>query len=88
MKLVIFALLATIFGDNRFFGSLFSLDIGDEIYITDVFGNKLKYIIFDIYETTPNDISCISQQTNNTRQITLITCNNFNGNRLIIKAKN
>ena len=37
--------------------------------------------------TSKKDTSCTSQDTNGNKEITLVTCNNFNGNRLIIKAK-
>lgn len=45
------------------------------------------YSIYNIYETKIDDISCTSQETNNRREITLVTCNNANGNRIIVKAK-
>ena len=32
-------------------------------------------------------LGCTSQETNGKKEITLITCNNITGNRLIIKAK-
>ena len=34
-----------------------------------------------------NDISITSQDTNNLRIVTLITCNNVNGKRLVVQAK-
>ena len=50
-------------------------------------GRLISYVIYDKYETYYNDISCINQDTNNSRELTLVTCNNLNGNRFIIKAK-
>ena len=74
------------YDDNRFFGNLYKLDIGDIVYIYDFNNMYLKYYIYDKFEINSNDTSCTSQSTNGTRQITLVTCNNFNKNRLIIKA--
>ncbi len=50
------------------------------------YGNSCTYSIYNIYETKMDDLSCTSQETNN-REITLVTCNNLNGNRIIAKAK-
>ena len=76
------------YDDNRFFSNLYKLDIGDEIRIFDSSNSLLKYYIYDKYETSKTDTSCTSQNTNEKKEITLVTCNNFNGNRLIVKAKN
>ena len=75
------------YDDNRFFGNLYKLDIGDEIRIYDSKNEMIKYYIYDKYETEKNNISCTSQDTNGKKEVTLVTCNNLNGNRLIIKAK-
>lgn len=50
-------------------------------------GISYEYSVYKIYETKVDDISCTSQETNNAREITLVTCNNINGNRIIVKAK-
>ena len=75
------------FDDNRFFGNLSKLAKDDEIQIFNSTGNMLKYIVFDKYETSPSDIDCLKPSIDNIKEITLITCNNLNGNRLIVKAK-
>lgn len=76
------------YDDNRFFSNLYKLNIGDEIRIYDSSNSLIKYYIYDKYETNKNDTSCTSQDTNGIiKEITLVTCNNFNGNRLIVKAK-
>jgi len=56
------------------------------IAIEDIHGNTFDYVVYDMYETTPDDTSSISQNTNHKLELTLVTCNNLNGNRLIIKA--
>ena len=75
------------YDNNTFFSNLYKLNIGDEIRIYNSSNSLAKYYIYDKYETNKNDISCTSQNTNGIKEITLVTCNNFNGNRLIVKAK-
>lgn len=50
-------------------------------------GRVKNYKVYNVYETKINDTECTSQSTNNSREITLVTCNNTNGNRIIVKAK-
>lgn len=73
--------------DYKFFSRLNELDINDKIKIYDLNGTSKEYTIYDIYETTPDDTSCTSQDTDGLRIVTLITCNNVNGKRLVVKAK-
>lgn len=73
--------------DNTIFGKLDLLNINDIIEIYDLNGVKKNYIIYKKQEVNQTDTSCLSQNTNNICEITLITCNNIKGNRLIIKAK-
>ena len=40
-----------------------------------------------MYEIEKNDMSCTSQNTNGKKEITLITCNNSNKKRFIVKAR-
>ena len=73
--------------NNLFFSNLHKLSEGEKIVIEDIFGNTFNYIIYAIYESSPYDVSSTSQDTNNKVELTLVTCNNLNGNRLIIKSK-
>ena len=73
--------------DYKFFSRVNELAKGDIITIYDLNGKSLDYEIYKIYETNSNDISCTFQNTNNTKIVTLITCNNVNGKRLIVHAK-
>lgn len=73
--------------NNTIFGKLFLVDIGDIIDIFDSLGNKKTYTIYNKYETSPEDISCLDQNTDNICEITLITCNTLKNTRHIIKAK-
>lgn len=73
--------------DYKFFSRLNELNIGDNLKIYDLLGNYITYEIYDIYEAKSNDTSCTFQNTNNTRIVTLVTCNNVNGKRLVLHAK-
>ena len=74
--------------DNyKFFSKVSNLDKDDEIIIYDIYGNKLSYKIFDIYEVSANDLSPLENFGTAKKQVTLVTCNNFNSyTRIIIKA--
>ena len=74
------------YDDNRFFSNLNELNIGDIINIYDLNNKLISYKTYDKFEISKTDTTCTSQNTNGKKEITLITCNNFNGNRLIIKA--
>ena len=75
------------YDDNRFFSKVGKLKKGDIITIYDNIGNYKFYSIYNVFETKMDDLSCTSQDTNNAREVTLVTCNNLNGNRIIVKAK-
>ena len=47
----------------------------------------VEYRVNKIYEVKPNDISCTSQDTNNKNIVTLLTCNNVSGKRLVVVAE-
>lgn len=46
----------------------------------------MEYLVYKTYETDYNDLDCINQDTNNKKEITLITCNNIKNKRRVIKA--
>ncbi len=73
--------------DYKLFSRLNELEINDEIKIYDLSGNSITYRIYDIYETDSSDTSCTFQETNGLKIITLVTCNNINGKRLVVHAK-
>jgi len=73
--------------DYKFFSRLNELEKGDEVQIYDLSGNMIKYTIFNIYEANPNDTSCTMQNTNGHKLLTMLTCNNVSGKRLIVVAK-
>lgn len=74
------------YNDYRFFSRIKQLVVGDSINIYDADGIAQEYHVTDKYTIPANDSSCISQDTNGEKQITLLTCNNVTGYRLVVKA--
>lgn len=70
--------------DYKLFSRLHELETSDTFQIYDLNGKMINYIIFDKYEVNVNDTSCTFQNTNGKKIVTLLTCNNVNGKRLII----
>ena len=75
------------YNNNMFFSNIDKLQNGDEIYIYNNNGFKYIYIVFEKYEVKENNLSPIYNYNKNEKTLTLITCNNLNNNRIIIKAK-
>ena len=73
--------------DYKLFSRLNELELNDEITVYDLSGKNKTYKIYEIYETKPDDMSCTFQDTGGLRIVTLVTCNNVNGKRLVIHAK-
>ena len=73
--------------DNKFFSNLNKLKNDDIIEIYDLYGNQINYKVFNKYEVKANDLSCTKQDNSNKRIITLLTCNNVNGKRTVVKAE-
>ncbi len=72
--------------DTKFFSRLHELAIQDTFLVYDLQGNAVEYVIYEIYEVAPDDLSCLEPRFVDMCEITLITCNNVTGNRLIVKA--
>lgn len=68
------------------FGRLKELEIGDKILITDTYNREVIYQVYKTYKVSPTDTSCLNQETNGEREITLITCTLGAIKRNIIKA--
>lgn len=74
------------YNNNKLFSNLYKLNLNDIITIFDLSNIWVNYRVSDIFEVSASNIS-ILKQDNNLRELTLITCNNINKNRIIIKAK-
>lgn len=68
------------------FGRIKELEIGDTIILTDTYNRQITYQIYKTYKVYPNDTSCLSQETNGEREVTLITCTLGAIKRNIVKA--
>ena len=80
-----------IIGHNYRNGTMFSdvdkLNKGDVIIITDLQGRKVRYKIYDKFETTGSDSEYITRNTNGKREISLSTCTDDSKGRTIVLAK-
>lgn len=72
------------FENDMFFSNIDKLVINDKIVLY-VKNKEYVYKVYKIYEVYENDLSPL--QDNEISEVTLITCNNFNKKRVIIKAK-
>ena len=75
------------YDNNKFFSKISSLETNDEIIIYNDFQKKFIYSVFNIYEVKNTDLSPIYDFDKNSKNLTLITCNNLNDNRIIVRAQ-
>ncbi len=75
------------YDNGKLFSNVTKLTVGDIILLTDLAHVTNSYSVYNKYEINSNDTSCTSQNIGNNKEITLVTCNNITGNRIIIKAK-
>lgn len=71
---------------NRFFAKIKNLEMKDTIILTDTYDRSITYEVYDSFQTSPKDTSCLSQDTGGDRELTLITCSNGAIKRFIVKA--
>ena len=72
---------------KNMFHNLKSLNLNDEIYLTDATYGRIKYTIYDILIVYPKQTTVLSQETNGKTELTLITCTQDSSKRIIIKAE-
>lgn len=72
------------YNDTRFFSRLDELKINDKIKLVNLKDEVFEYIVFDIFETNDDDMSILKSTKN--FELTLLTCNNSNKKRIIVKA--
>lgn len=75
------------FQNKNMFKDLKKIKMGDRIFIIDNDVGKVEYEVYNIYQVSPKDVSCLSQDTNGKREVTLITCTNDSKKRIIVKAR-
>lgn len=74
------------YDNDKFFSKIHTLYINDSIYIYNLSGEKQEYNVIENFETDFDDTSCTSQETEGKQELTLVTCNNVNNKRIIVKA--
>jgi len=73
--------------NSKMFKNLNKLSDGDEVDLTDGYDETIKYTVYDVYKVSPSDTSCLSQDTDGKKEVTLITCTADSKERIIVKAK-
>lgn len=81
-----FCILGHNYNKTNMFGNLRKVKIGDKIILTNIYGFKLEYKVYDIYKVYPNETECLSQECEGNRDVTLITCTAGAIKRLVVKA--
>lgn len=74
------------YDNHTFFSDINKLEEGDEIYLYSNDNLKYTYTVYEKYETDEDDLDCLKAKFLNSRELTLITCNNSNKKRFIVKA--
>ena len=73
---------------NNMLKRLSEMQVGDIFYmINRETKTKINYQIYNMYTCVPEDLSCLDQNDDGKREVTLITCNPGGLTRLICKAR-
>lgn len=75
------------YDNHKFFSDIKSLNMNDKIFLYNTSNKKYVYSVIKNYEVKSDDLSPVYNTISDSFELTLVTCNNFNGNRIIIKAK-
>ena len=70
--------------NGMFFSDNKKIAIGDKIYITDLEGKRVTYIVYNTYETTAEDSDYMTRDTGGAMEISLSTCTDYDSSRRII----
>lgn len=73
--------------NSLFFSNNKKLSNGDKIYITDLNGKKMTYIIYNIFIAEETDASFYNKDTDGKIEVTLVTCTDDSSQRLVIEAR-
>jgi len=74
------------YNNDKFFSNVNLLKVSDEIVLYDNLQNSFHYFVEKVYEVNNSDFSPIYDYDKNRMFLTLITCNNVNNNRIIVRA--
>lgn len=67
------------------FGNLKKIEINDTAILTNMYGQKVEYVVYDIFKVYPKEVKCLQQETYGDRELTLITCTTGAIKRLVVK---
>lgn len=73
--------------NGTFFSNVKNVKNNDLIYITDNDGNRVKYKVYNTYETSSTDFDYATRETEGKREITLSTCTDDVKSRIIVWAR-
>lgn len=73
--------------NSRMFSKLYTLENGDSIYITNIYGQRLEYKVYNNYTTGSMDFDYATRDTNGDTEISLTTCTTDASTRTIIWAR-
>ena len=82
-----FCIVGHNYRNSLFFSKVPTLENGDSIEITDNYGRKVNYIVYDKHVVSEGNTKDTSQVTHGKKEITIITCTNDSKNRVIVKAR-
>lgn len=74
------------YNNSMFFSNINKLSQSDSIFIFDNLENKYEYFVTSIYEVDSSDLSPVLDYEKKSKQLTLVTCNNINNKRIIVRA--
>ena len=74
------------YDNNKFFSNLSKMNVGDEIILSDIFGRHFSYFVSSVYEVENNDFSIVYPSRKKIKELTLLTCNNKNKKRFVVRA--
>ncbi len=67
------------------FAKIRNLKVGDIVEITNIYGNKYIYKVYESFYVDPTEIEVLKNTSESI--VTMITCNNTSSKRLIVRAK-
>ena len=82
-----FCIVGHNYRNSLFFSKVPTLENGDSIEITDNYGRKINYIVYDKHVVNEDNTKDTSQVTHGKKEITIITCTNDSKQRVIVQAK-
>ena len=75
------------YNDDSFFSKIGDLENNDLIIIENNKKKKYYYFVYNKFEIDENEINTITKSFKYFNELTLLTCNNKNNKRIVIKAK-